>query len=184
MNLKKYIWKNRILLLETNNYTNLHYKNTKLLYEKHIKEFHKRYIKLLSNKNKNFKFNIKLIGFDGNVKSQYTILDIKKIFKLVDKMPMAKLLQKYKNLKPTNLSLYSDYNKKKSMKGLGFKNKKKALYTISVIKNKPIKYQLNVISTMIGRAKNHPHINSDMKEAIKVFQDWLDKYKFNNKNTS
>ena len=74
---------------------------------------------------------------------------------------------------------YSDYNEKTSMKGLGFKNKDKALYTISAIKHKPIKYQVNVVSTMLGRAKNHPHINDDMREAIKVFQNWLNKYNNN-----
>mgnify|MGYP006237962539 FL=1 len=30
---------------------------------------------------------------------------------------------------------------------------------------------------MIGRAKNHPHKNKDMEQAIKIFQDWLDKNK-------
>ena len=33
----------------------------------------------------------------------------KNIFELVDKMPMAKLLNKFPNLKPQNLSLYSDF---------------------------------------------------------------------------
>ena len=74
--------------------------------------------------------------------------------------------------KNNNLSLYADYNKKTTIKGLGFKNKEKALHTLKVIKNKPLKYQISVVNTMIGRAKNHPHINKDMKEAIKVFQKW------------
>ena len=183
MNLKKYLWKNRLLLIETCNYTNKEYKNTKKLYNDNIKEFHKRYIKIIVNRNKSNKFNIKLIGFDGSVKTKFTELNVNKIFKLVDKMPIAKLLEKYKNLKPKNLSLYSDYNDKKSMKGLGFKNKDKALYTICAIKDKPLKYQVNVISTMLGRAKNHPHINDNMRKAIKVFETWLDKYKINKQNT-
>ena len=182
MNLKKYMWKNRLLLIETCNYTNKEYKIAKKLYNDNIKEFHKRYIKILVNRNKSNKFNIKLIGFDGTVKKEFAELNVNNIFKLVDKMPIAKLLEKYKNLKPKNLSLYSDYNEKTSMKGLGFKNKDKALYTISAIKNKPIKYQVNVISTMLGRAKNHPHINDDMREAIKIFQNWLNKYKNNKLN--
>ena len=33
---------------------------------------------------------------------------------------------------------------------------------------------------MIGRAKNHPHKNKDMEEAIKIFQEWLDNYHKNN----
>ena len=60
---------------------------------------------------------------------------------------------------------------------MGFKNKEKALYTIKTIKNRPIKYQVNVIATMLGRAKNHPNKTVDMEDAIKIFSDWIKKYK-------
>ena len=66
-------------------------------------------------------------------------------------MPMANKLE------AKNLSLYSDYNPKTTIKGLGFKDKDKALYTIERIKNEPLKYQISVINTMMGRAKNHPN---------------------------
>ena len=78
-----------------------------------------------------------------------------------------------KKLNPKNLSLYADYNKKTTIKGLGFKNKEKAIYTLKKIKSKPIKYQINVVNTMIGRAINHPHYNSEMKAAVKIFKKWL-----------
>ena len=98
-------------------------------------------------------------------------LDCKLMFKIIDKMPLSK------KTKPINLSLYSDYNPKTTTQGLGFKNKEKALYTIKTIKNRPIKYQVNVIATMLGRAKNHPNKNVDMGDAIKIFSDWMKKYK-------
>ena len=95
----------------------------------------------------------------------------KLIFQIIDKMPINK------KIKPINLSLYSDYNPKTTTHGLGFKNKEKALFTIKTIKNRPIKYQVNVVSTMLGRAKNHPNKTKDMEGAIKVFGNWMKKYK-------
>ena len=57
------------------------------------------------------------------------------------------------------------------------KNKEKALFTINTIKNRSSKYQVNVVSTMLGRAKNHPNKTKDMDRAIKVFNDWMKNYK-------
>ena len=59
-----------------------------------------------------------------------------------------------KRIKPLNLSLFSDYNPKTTTYGLGFKDKAKA-YTVEAIKNRDLKYQVNVIATMLGRAKKH-----------------------------
>ncbi len=150
MNFKKYIWKCRLLVLNTPNYTNQEYKNSKDTYQKHIKEFHKRFIKLV------------------------TRLD--KIFTLVDKMPMNKMI-KDKSFKPLNLSLFSDYKPETTLHGLGFKNKEKALYTVKAIKKRSIKYQVNVIATMLGRAKNHPNKTKDMDDAIRIFDKWMKDYK-------
>ena len=85
-----------------------------------------------------------------------------------------------KKLKPLNLSLYSDYKPSTTTPGLGFKNKEKAISTIKTIKNRPIKYQINVVSTMLGRAKSHPNKTNNMNEAIKVFNKWMKDYKSNN----
>ena len=82
-------------------------------------------------------------------------------------------------LKPLNLSLYSDYKPETTLKGLGFKNKEKAAYTIYAIKARDKKYQVNVVSTMLGRAKKHPNKTADMDEAILVFEKWLLNYKKN-----
>jgi len=176
MNLDKYKWKNRIILIETPNYQNEKYKETKGIYEINIKEFHKRYIKLLTKLDKESKFNIKLIGFDGKVKKEFKKLNQQVILKLVDNMPMSKAVN------PKNLSLFSDYNKETTVKGLGFKDKEKALHTLNVIKDKPLKYQVNVVATMLGRAKNHPHKTKEMDEAIQIFEKWLADYKAKKQN--
>ena len=51
------------------------------------------------------------------------------------------------------------------------------MYTIEKIKDRELKYQISVIATMLGRAKNHPNQTEGMREAIKVFEKWLEKYK-------
>ena len=87
-------------------------------------------------------------------------------------MPMSK--QDYHGkLKSLNLSLYSDYKPETTLKGLGFKNREKATYTIDAIKDRDKKYQVNVVSTMLGRAKKHPNRTSDMDDAILVFEKWM-----------
>lgn len=176
MNLDKYKWKYRILLIYVDSYKNEQYLKIKEKYQDNIKEFHKRNVKLLTNRNKENKFNIQIIGFDGKVKRNYKTYNSNRIFKLIDSMPMAKYKSK---INAKNLSLYSDYNPKTTIKGLGFKNKDKALYTIERIKNEPIKYQISVINTMMGRAKNHPNKTKGMEDAIKIFNKWIKDYKKN-----
>tara|TARA_B100000378_G_scaffold95226_1_gene75214 strand:- start:122 stop:655 length:534 start_codon:yes stop_codon:yes gene_type:complete len=171
MNLEKYKWKSRILLVSTPSYKDRIYLEAKKIYQAKIKDFHKRYVKLICKINIKEKSSISLIGFDGKSKKKMNNLNHKTIFKVIDKMPLSK------KFKPINLSLYSDYNPKTTTHGLGFKNKEKALYTIKTIKNRSIKYQVNVIATMLGRAKNHPNKTEDMEDAIKIFVDWMKKYK-------
>ena len=84
---------------------------------------------------------------------------------------------KNEKIKPLNLSLFSDYNPKTTTYGLGFKDKEKALYTVKAIKNRDLKYQVNVIATMLGRAKKHPYKTKNKKDAIKVFSLWIKNYK-------
>ena len=130
----------------------------------------------MSFRKKGLKFSIKLIGYDGNLKKEYSTLEPNIIFDLIDSMPMSK--QDYQGkLKPLNLSLYSDYKPETTLKGLGFKNKEKATYTIDAIKARDKKYQVNVVSTMLGRAKKHPNKTADMDEAILVFEKWMLNYK-------
>ena len=175
--MKKYRWKCRVLLVKTPDYKNLKYKNAKKLYQINIKQFHKRVVKLISKKTSN-NFSIELFGFDGTKKQTFQNFDSRKIFKIIDKMPISKVL-KNKKIKLLNLSLFSDYNPKTTTYGLGFKNKEKALYTIKAIKKRNLKYQVNVIATMLGRAKKHPYKNKNMRDAIKVFSSWMENYKKN-----
>lgn len=167
--LQKYKWKNRLLIITTSSYKQSEYIKIKDIYNKYIKIFHKRYIKLLTIKSKSNNVNIYLLGFNGKVMKQYKKIDYKSIIKLCDKYKISYLKKIYSKLNPKNLSLYSNYNFKKYIKNLGYKNKEKALYTINTIKNKSIKYQLNVINTMIGRANNHVNKTTDMRIAIKIF---------------
>ena len=164
-------------MIKTPDYKNLEYKRAKELYQKNIKKFHKRVIKLRSKKISN-NFSVELFGFDGIKKRSFKSFDSKKIFKIVDKMPMSKIL-KNKKIKPLNLSLFSDYNPKTTTQGLGFKDKEKAIHTIEIIKNRDLKYQVNVIATMLGRDKKHPHKTKNINEAIKVFSIWMKNFKKN-----
>ena len=78
-------------------------------------------------------------------------------------------------MKKINTSLYEDAHPKTSTKGTGFKDKKKALDTLKIIKDRDIIYQKQVVNTMYNRAKYHPNQTKEMKDAMKVFAKWLDK---------
>lgn len=172
--LEKYKNKLRILLVITSDYNNKKYKKTKKKYEDNLKRYHKRFIKMITKLDKDVDLKIKLIGFDGKVKKVYDRLSTTKVFSDIDKMPLGHLRKK---IKPTNLSLYADYNKKVSNKGFGYSDKKKAQDTIKKLKKEKIRYQLYVVTTMLGRAKNHPNQTQGMRDAINVFDKWLKKYK-------
>ena len=75
------------------------------------------------------------------------------------------------------MDLYSNRYPNRTMKGTGFKDKKTALKTIKIINYRSPTYQFNVINTMYNRAKFHPHQTSEMRDAMKVFSQWLKKYK-------
>jgi hypothetical protein len=83
-------------------------------------------------------------------------------------------------MKSKNISLYEDKHPKTSRKGLGFRDKVKAIETINKIKNENIVYQFQVINTMFNRARFHPHQTKDMREAMDIFKIWLKKYKLKN----
>lgn len=80
-------------------------------------------------------------------------------------------------MKKENKSLYEDNHPKTSTKGTGFKNKQKALDTLNIIKNRDMTYQKQVVNTMYNRAKYHPHQTPDMKDAMKVYDEWIKKHK-------
>jgi hypothetical protein len=80
-------------------------------------------------------------------------------------------------MKKVNKSLYSDDHPTTSTKGTGFKDKQKALDTLHIIKDRDMTYQKQVVTTMYNRAKYHPHQTSTMKDAMKIFDEWLKKHK-------
>lgn len=71
--------------------------------------------------------------------------------------------------------------------GMGFKDKKKALDTLKVLDGRDISYQYHVITSFASRAKRTLQITRDaeklanLKEALQVFEDWLNDYKVNNR---
>ena len=71
MDLSKYNNKYNILLVITDSYYNDNYIKIKELYDKNIKLFHKYKIKLLTKRNKNFKFIIKLYNFKNKKIKDY-----------------------------------------------------------------------------------------------------------------
>ena len=74
-----------------------------------------------------------------------------------------------------NKSLYEDKHPQSSTKGTGFRDKQKAIDTLEIIKNRDLTYQKQVVNTMYNRDKYHPHQTENMKEAMKVFREWLKK---------
>jgi hypothetical protein len=75
------------------------------------------------------------------------------------------------------MDLYSNRHPNQTMKGTGFKDKKNSLKTIKLVRYRSPSYQFNVINTMYNRAKYHPNQTSEMRDAMKIFSEWLKKYK-------
>jgi hypothetical protein len=170
----KYINKYRLLIIQTNSYKNEKYLKTKEKYVKYKYDFHKYNVKLVTIKNKNYDFNIYLIGYDGKLKKTYKQINKNSILKNIKSMPMGKIESNLKEKQSNKkLSLYENYHPKTTIKGLGFKDEKTAINTIKVIKNKPLTYQKNVINTMYYRAKYHPNQTENMRKAMKLFKKWL-----------
>ena len=89
MDLSKYKWKYRILVLNTTCYQDKEYIKSRNLYYKHINDFKIRNVKLLANRKKGLKFNVNLVGFDGTLKLKSETLIPNNLFKIIDKMPMS-----------------------------------------------------------------------------------------------
>jgi hypothetical protein len=168
--LERYKCKARILIVRTPNYKNKLYLKTKEYYDENAYEFHKSYVKKISVLDKNIN-DLKLELYDLDKKLIIGNQTISKIFKYIKKYDNKTKCKE----KPLNLSLYTDYNPETTTPNLGFKNKEKALYTIDKIKHRSIKYQIGVLNTLLGRAKSHPHQTKEMREAIKILQNYKDK---------
>jgi hypothetical protein len=146
---KKYKNSFRLLVIQASSRSNDKYKLVREILNDNIEELNKRNVKILSDIDDDLTFKVQLIGYDGTLKKTYNFnigksggnvkenyqKQIDKIIKYIDNMPMSKNDEK-KDTK--GLSLYTGSTSGKSIEGLGFKNKEKALYTIDKIKNEPI----------------------------------------------
>lgn len=151
------------------------YKNFKKEFKKHEEKFLERntILKKKLVKSRDELFEITLIGYDGKKKYRTNkISELKKIIKLIDNMHIGKMEKKLKNI-----DLYTDAHKKKTIKNLGFKNKEKAIYSIKKVKHLSKKDQFRIINVLYQRAKYHPNITKDMKEAMSVLKAYLKKLK-------
>ena len=90
MDLSKYKWKYRILVLNTTCYQDKEYIRSRDLYYKHTKDFKIRNVKLLANRKKGLKFSVNLIGFDGTLKFKSEALIPESLFRIIDKMKKRK----------------------------------------------------------------------------------------------
>jgi hypothetical protein len=73
--------------------------------------------------------------------------------------------------------LYTDLNPKTTIHGTGFKDVDTAIRTIQLIQHRSLRYQFDVINTMYQRAKYHPNLTHEMKQAMKIFKKWIGEYK-------
>ena len=80
------------------------------------------------------------------------------------------------------MSLYTDNHPKTTIHGLGFKDEKKAKESIKILNNKVKTKEITLIrmmqtvNTMLNRAKYHPHQTEGMRQAMKIYEDWMKKY--------
>ncbi|XP_011874192.1 PREDICTED: uncharacterized protein LOC105565529 [Vollenhovia emeryi] len=71
--------------------------------------------------------------------------------------------------------------------GIGFKDKQRALDTLRILDGRDISYQYRVITSFVSRAKRTLQITRDaeklanLRDALKIFEDWLADYKENNR---
>ena len=84
LNLKKYLWKKRLLLIK-NNQENISQIKQQLIQEKKLIDWK---IKVIFFKDE-YKYNVILVGFDGLRKLEDDNFDLNKIIKLISTMPMS-----------------------------------------------------------------------------------------------
>lgn len=71
--------------------------------------------------------------------------------------------------------------------GMGFKDKRKALDTLKALDGRDISYQYHVVTSFISRTKRTLQITRDedklsnLRDALKIFEDWLTDYKEKNR---
>ena len=86
--------------------------------------------------------------------------------------------QKHHKGDPPEIGLYSKGGKE-ALKGTGYSDKEKAVSTCKQLddlkKKGEHKWAMSIATTMESRAKKHQHQTEGMRDAIKVFREWIDK---------
>ena len=81
---------------------------------------------------------------------------------------------------PPDIGLYSKGGRD-AIKGTGYANKEKAEYTIKKLDHLMDKgervWAMSIATTMESRAKKHQHQTDGMRDAMKIFREWIDKNK-------
>lgn len=81
---------------------------------------------------------------------------------------------------PPDIGLYSKGGRD-AIKGTGYANKEKAEFTIKkldfLMKKGERVWAMSIATTMESRAKKHQHQTPEMREAMKIFREWIDKNK-------
>ena len=88
MDLSKYKWKYRILVLNTTCYQDKEYIKSRNLYYEHINDFKIRNVKLLANRKKGLKFIYNLVGVFRTLKLNNETHIPNYLFKIINKIPM------------------------------------------------------------------------------------------------
>jgi len=146
-----------------------------LKYEQYRNDFNIRNVILIIKKNntRSELFNISLYGYDGKLKYvSNKINSLPIILKKIDEMPMGKIEKKIKSIE-----LYTDAHPKTTVKGTGYKDKKIALKTLELIKNKPLVEQFLIVNVLYQRAKYHKYQTKNMRDSMNIFKKWLNNYK-------
>ncbi len=80
-------------------------------------------------------------------------------------------------------NLYTDDNPASTVEGLGFKDKQKAEESVEKVERLldegeiDLNHAKQICVTMEQRSKHHPHRNDDMKEAEKIWNNYLEELK-------
>ena len=129
-------------------------------------------LKIKCNNKRSELFNISLYGYNKKLKYVTNKINcIPIIIKKIDSMPLGKI-EKIKSVE-----LYTNAHPKTTVKGTGYKDKKTALKTLNLIKNKSIQYQILVVNVLYQRAKYHKNQTKNMIEAMIIFEKWLKQHK-------
>jgi len=79
---------------------------------------------------------------------------------------------------PNEIGLFSKGGSK-ALKGTGYADKEKAVSTCKQLdgleKKGEHKWAMSIATTMMNRAEHHEHQTEGMRDAIKVFKEWIEK---------